>query len=81
MNKSIESPGQSTSQRISEKIATLGGWRGDTLGRMRKLIGQADPDAIEEWKWMGTPRDRHPRRRASGRVRLHGAHCPSGGAQ
>ena len=36
---------------ISERIAELGGWRGKTLGRMRKLIKQADPDVVEEWKW------------------------------
>ena len=36
-------------------VAELGDWRGDTLGRMRKLIKEADPDVVEEWKWMGTP--------------------------
>jgi len=40
---------------ISERIATLGGWRRDTLARMRTLIADADPDVVEEWKWMGTP--------------------------
>ena len=40
---------------ISERIAELGDWRGKTLARMRKLIQQADPDVVEEWKWMGTP--------------------------
>jgi hypothetical protein len=40
---------------ISKKIAGLGDWRGKTLGRMRKLIHEADPDVVEEWKWMGTP--------------------------
>ena len=40
---------------ISERIAELGGWRGKTLARMRKLIREADPDVVEEWKWMGTP--------------------------
>lgn len=55
MKKSMDSPGQSASELISEKIAALGGWRGDSLGRMRTLIQQADPDVIEEWKWMGTP--------------------------
>jgi hypothetical protein len=40
---------------ISERIAELGDWRGETLKRMRKLIQQADPDVVEEWKWMGTP--------------------------
>ncbi|HEY7670947.1 MAG TPA: DUF1801 domain-containing protein [Gammaproteobacteria bacterium] len=37
------------------KIAALGDWRGQTLGRMRKLIKEAEPDVVEEWKWMGTP--------------------------
>jgi hypothetical protein len=40
---------------ISKRIAELGDWRGETLGRMRKLVKEADPDVIEEWKWMGTP--------------------------
>jgi len=35
--------------------AELGDWRGKTLSRMRKLIQEADPDVVEEWKWMGTP--------------------------
>jgi hypothetical protein len=43
------------SKLISERIAELGDWRGKTLARMRKLIKQADPDVVEEWKWMGTP--------------------------
>jgi hypothetical protein len=43
------------SELISKKIADLGGWRGKTLGRMRKLIKAADPDVVEELKWMGTP--------------------------
>ena len=40
---------------IAELIAELDDWRGKTLARMRKLIKQADPDVVEEWKWMGTP--------------------------
>jgi hypothetical protein len=55
MKKSDPGPGQSASELISEKIAGLGDWRGDTLARMRKLIQEADPDVVEEWKWMGTP--------------------------
>jgi hypothetical protein len=55
MKKSGVSEGQSASQLISKKIAELGDWRGTTLGRMRKLIREADPDVVEEWKWMGTP--------------------------
>ena len=49
------SRGQSASELISKRIAELGDWRGATLGRMRKLIQEADPDVVEEWKWMGTP--------------------------
>ena len=46
------SQGQSASELISKRIADLGDWRGETLGRMRKLIQQAAPDVVEEWKWM-----------------------------
>src|SRR5262245_24373440 len=49
------SQGQSASELISKRIAELGDWRGETLSRMRKLIKQADPDVVEEWKWMGVP--------------------------
>ena len=55
MNKSPESEGQPASELISKKIAELGDWRGETLGRMRKLILEADPEVVEELKWMGTP--------------------------
>jgi hypothetical protein len=55
MKNTDESPGQPASELISKKIAELGDWRGETLGRMRKLIQEADPDVVEEWKWMGTP--------------------------
>ena len=53
--KSGESQARSASELITERIAELGDWRGETLGRMRALIQQADPDVVEEWKWMGTP--------------------------
>jgi len=43
------------SDLISRKIAELGDWRRETLSRMRKLIKQADPQVVEELKWMGTP--------------------------
>ena len=43
------------SQLISDRIAELADWRGKTLQRMRTLIQQADPEVVEEWKWMGTP--------------------------
>lgn len=46
---------ESASEQISQKIAALGDWRGDTLNRIRTLIHEADPDIVEEWKWRGTP--------------------------
>src|SRR5476649_952948 len=55
MKKPAASQGQSASELISKRIAELGDWRGETLGRMRKLIHDADPAVVEEWKWMGTP--------------------------
>jgi len=55
MNKSDPSEGLSASELISKKIADLGDWRGKTLARMRKLIQEADPNVLEEVKWMGTP--------------------------
>ena len=55
MKKSGASQGQPASELISKRIAELGDWRGKTLSRMRKLIKEADPDVLEEWKWMGTP--------------------------
>jgi hypothetical protein len=51
MTKSASRASQSAAEPIDERIAELGDWRGQTLGRMRKLIKQADPDAVEEWKW------------------------------
>jgi hypothetical protein len=51
MPKSNASDGQSASALISKRITELGDWRGETLGRMRKLIKQADPKVVEEWKW------------------------------
>ena len=55
MKKSGVSQEQSASELISKQIAKLGGWRGETLGRMRALIKEADPEVVEELKWMGTP--------------------------
>ncbi|MEO6929782.1 MAG: DUF1801 domain-containing protein [Casimicrobiaceae bacterium] len=43
------------SSNITQRIQDLGGWRGATLARVRKLIHDADPEIQEEWKWMGTP--------------------------
>lgn len=51
MKKTGASGGQPASELISQRIAELGDWRGDTLAAMRKLIREADPGAIEEWKW------------------------------
>lgn len=55
MHASDASPSQSASELISRRITELGDWRGETLARMRRLIQEADPDVVEEWKWMGTP--------------------------
>ena len=60
MKKADASQSQPASELISTRIAELGDWRGKTLNRMRKLIKAADPDVVEEWKWVkptkpGTP--------------------------
>jgi hypothetical protein len=47
--------GTPASRLIDQRIRDLGGWRGETLARMRALILEADPEMTEEWKWMGTP--------------------------
>ena len=60
MKESDSNKGQSASERIDKRIAELGDWRGETLSMMRKLIKDADPDVVEEVKWVkptnpGTP--------------------------
>jgi hypothetical protein len=60
MKESDSNEGRSASARIDKRIAELGDWRGETLSRMRKLIKEADPDVVEEVKWVkptnpGTP--------------------------
>lgn len=55
MKKSSPSQDLPASELIDKRIAELGDWRGETLSRMRKLIQEADPDVVEQWKWMGTP--------------------------
>jgi hypothetical protein len=60
MQESGSTEGPSASELIDERIAELGDWRGETLSRMRKLVKEADPDAVEEVKWVkktspGTP--------------------------
>jgi hypothetical protein len=47
--------GESPSRLIDARIAELGDWRGETLAKIRKIIRQADPDVVEEWKWRGVP--------------------------
>jgi hypothetical protein len=46
---------ESASALIDEKIKELGDWRGKTLAKVREIIHEADPEILEEWKWMGTP--------------------------
>jgi hypothetical protein len=48
-------PTEPASALIDARIKELGGWRGKTLAKMRKMIHRADPEVVEEWKWMGTP--------------------------
>ena len=47
--------GESASAMIDQRIKLLGDWRGETLARVRKIVHEADPEIVEEWKWMGTP--------------------------
>ncbi len=51
----MKKPIQSASALIDERIKELGDWRGETLAKVRKIIHAADPEIVEEWKWMGTP--------------------------
>jgi hypothetical protein len=55
MKKTESTESRPASELIDDRIAELGDWRGATLSRMRKLIKEAAPDVVEEWKWMGTP--------------------------
>jgi hypothetical protein len=55
MKKSDASQGQPAPELISKRIAELGDWRGKTLSKMRKLIKEAAPEAVEEWKWRCVP--------------------------
>ena len=60
MDRPDATEGGSAAERIDARIAELGDWRGETLGRMRRLIKEADPVIVEEWKWVkannpGTP--------------------------
>jgi hypothetical protein len=51
MKTSSADRGQAASELISQRISELNDWRGEALGRMRKLIKEADPEVVEEWKW------------------------------
>jgi len=53
MKKPVQA--NSASALIDQRIEKLGDWRGKTLAKLRKIIHQADPEIVEEWKWMGTP--------------------------
>ncbi len=53
MKKTV--PSESASAFIDAKINELGDWRGKTLAKVRAIIHKADPEIVEEWKWMGTP--------------------------
>jgi hypothetical protein len=55
MSSREQATGKPASRLIDERIRDLGGWRGETLARMRALILEADPEMTEEWKWKGTP--------------------------
>jgi hypothetical protein len=55
MSKNASWGGKSPPRLIDERIAELGDWRGEMLGRLRALIKEADPEVVEEWKWRGVP--------------------------
>ena len=55
MKKSESQTSKSPSQLIDARIKELGDWRGKMLSQLRKLIKQADPEVVEEWKWRGVP--------------------------
>src|SRR5215471_5212246 len=55
MKKSRSKRAKSPSDLIDARIEELGDWRGEMLSRLRALIHEADPEIVEEWKWMGTP--------------------------
>src|SRR6478736_1909922 len=55
MKKSESQTSKSPSQLIDARIKELGDWQGKMLSQLRKLIKQADPEVVEEWKWRGVP--------------------------
>jgi hypothetical protein len=59
MAKSESKDSRTPAELIDERIDELGDWRGETLGRLRALIHEAEPDVVEEWKWRGVPTWEH----------------------
>jgi hypothetical protein len=55
MKNAASGGGETASERIDARIRELGDWRGTTLRRVRRLVKEADPEIVEEWKWRGTP--------------------------
>jgi hypothetical protein len=55
MKNSVSEGGKTASKLIDGRIRELGDWRGKTLEKVRRLVKEADPKLVEEWKWMGTP--------------------------
>ena len=55
MKKSGSQTGKSPTQLIDARIKELGDWRGELLSRLRTLVKKADPEVVEEWKWIGVP--------------------------
>src|SRR5262245_7688635 len=60
MKHSVPRGEEAASKRIDGRVRELGDWRGETLGKVRRLIKEADPEIVEEWKWVkpgnpGTP--------------------------
>jgi hypothetical protein len=55
MAMTVDASKMSASELITKKIESLGDWRGEMLARVREIIHEADPEIVEEWKFMGTP--------------------------
>jgi hypothetical protein len=55
MNNPTPAADDTPTELITKRIASLADWRGEVLAGIRRLIHEADPDVVEEWKWMGTP--------------------------
>jgi len=55
MKKTSPLNSEAVSELIDARIREVGGWRGQTLAKVRGVIHQADPEIVEEWKWRGTP--------------------------